>query len=65
MDMELSEWALLFGLTLVAIFALVFASFGAGSTQATIGLLIAAVAVAVIFYRVKQYFDRVDASRHH
>ena len=62
--MELNEWFVLFVLTLVAIFALVFASLGAGGTQATIGLLVAAAAVIGIFYRVKQYFDRVDASRH-
>jgi hypothetical protein len=64
MDMELNEWVVLVVLTLVAICALVFASLGAGSTQATIGLLIAAAAVVAIFYRVKQYFDRVDASHH-
>jgi len=64
MDMELNDWVVLLLLALVAIFALVFASVGAGSTQATIGLLIAAAAVVAIFYRVKQYFDRVDASRH-
>jgi hypothetical protein len=64
MDMGLNEWLVLFLLALVAIFALVFASLGAGSTQATIGLLVAAAAVVAIFYRVKQYFDRVDASHH-
>jgi cytochrome bd-type quinol oxidase subunit 2 len=64
MDMELNEWLVLFVLTLIAIFALVFASLGAGSTQATIGVLVALAAVVAIFYRVKQYFDRVDASNH-
>ncbi|HUB12139.1 MAG TPA: hypothetical protein VMB34_09285 [Acetobacteraceae bacterium] len=63
MDMELSEWLVLVLLTLVAIGGLVFASDGSG-VQSTIGLLIAVAAVAGIFYRIKQYFDRVDASNH-
>jgi drug/metabolite transporter (DMT)-like permease len=62
--MELNEWLVLVLLTLVGIFALVFASNGEGGMQSTIGLLIAAAAVVGIFYRVKQYFDRVDASHH-
>jgi len=62
--MELNEWLVLVLLTLVGIFSLVFASNGEGGMQSTIGLLIAAAAVVGIFYRVKQYLDRVDASHH-
>lgn len=62
--MEINEWLVLVLLTLVGIGGLLFASAGDGGTQTTIGLLVAAAAVIGIFYRVKQYFDRVDASRH-
>lgn len=62
--MALTEWLVLTLLTLLAIGSLLFASGSAGGAGATIGLLIAAGAVVGILYRVKQYFDRVDASRH-
>ena len=62
--MELNEWFVLAVLTLVGIFALVFASNATGGMVASIGVLIAVAAVVAIFYRVKQYFDRVDASHH-
>lgn len=63
MSMELSEWLVLVLLTLVAIGGLLFAS-GATGPESSIGLLVAVAAVVGVFYRVKQYFDRVDASRH-
>jgi len=62
--MELNEWLVLVLLTLVAIGGLVFASDGTGGMQSTIGVLVAIAAVAGIFYRIKQYFDRVDAGHH-
>jgi hypothetical protein len=62
--MELNEWLVLVLLTLVAIGALLFASGSAGGAQSTIGMLVAIAAVVGIFFRVKQYFDRVDASHH-
>ena len=62
--MELTDWLVLVLLTLVGIGALLFASGASGGSGSVIGLLIAAGAVCAILYRVKQYFDRVDASRH-
>ena len=62
--MEINEWLVLVLLTLVAIAGLVFASAAAGGMQSTIGMLVAVAAVVGIFYRVKQYFDRLDATRH-
>jgi hypothetical protein len=62
--MELNEWLVLFLLTLVAVFGLLFASGAAGGVASTIGVLVAIAAVVGIFVRVKQYFDRVDASHH-
>lgn len=62
--MELTDWLVLVLLTLVGIGALLFASGASGGAASTIGLLIAIGAVAAILFRVKQYFDRIDASRH-
>lgn len=62
--MELGEWLVLVLLTLVAIGALLFASGSEGGAASTIGMLVAVAAVAAIFFRVKQYFDRADAGRH-
>lgn len=62
--MELTEWLVLVVLTLVGIGALLFASGASGGAVSTIGLLIAVAAVGAILFRVKQYFDRVEASRH-
>ena len=62
--MELNEWLVLVLLTLVAICGLLFASSSAGGAEADLGWLVTIAAVAAIFYRIKQYFDRVDASHH-
>ena len=62
--MELTEWLLLVLLTLVAIGSLLFAAGSAGGFQSSVGLLVAVAAVAGIFVRIKQYFDRIDAGRH-
>jgi hypothetical protein len=62
--MELNEWLVLVVLTLVAIGGLLFAAGSAGGPQSMFGWLVAVAAVAGIFWRVKQYFDRVDAGRH-
>jgi hypothetical protein len=62
--MELNEWLVLVLLTLVTIGGLLFASGSAGGSESLLGLLVAIAAVAGIFWRVKQYFDRVDAGRH-
>jgi H+/Cl- antiporter ClcA len=62
--MELTDWLVLVLLTLVGIAALLFASGTPGGSGSFIGMLIAAAAVGAILYRVKQYFDRVDANRH-
>jgi hypothetical protein len=62
--MELTEWLVLVLLTLLGIGALLFASGSTSGGASVIGLLIAAAAVGAILFRVKQYFDRLDASRH-
>jgi hypothetical protein len=62
--MELNEWLVLVLLILVAIGGLLFAAGSAGGVQADFGLLVAVAAVAGIFVRIKQYFDRIDAGRH-
>ncbi len=62
--MELNEWLVLVLLTLAGIGGLLFASGSAGGTQSMFGILVAIAAVAGVFYRVKQYFDRVDAGHH-
>ena len=62
--MELNEWLVLVLLTLVAIGGLLFASGAGGGPQAGFGMLVAVAAVGGIFWRVKQYFDRIDAGRH-
>jgi hypothetical protein len=61
--MELNEWLVLVLLTLVAIGGLLFASGSGGGFAATIGMLVAVAAVGGIFFRVKQYFDRIEG--HH
>ncbi len=63
MSMELSDWLVLVLLTLVAIGGLLFAS-GASGAESSIGILVAVAAVVGVFYRMKQYFDRSDASHH-
>lgn len=62
--MELNEWLVLVLLTLVTIGGLLFASGSDGGPQSMFGWVVAVAAVAGIFWRVKQYFDRVDAGRH-
>jgi hypothetical protein len=62
--MELNEWLVLVLLTLVAIGGLLFAAGSAEGPQSIIGGVVAIAAVVGIFWRVKQYFDRVDAGRH-
>lgn len=62
--MEITDWLVLVVLTLVGIGALLFASGTTGGSGMSIGLMVAIAAVGGILYRVKQYFDRVDASRH-
>ncbi|HTB44508.1 MAG TPA: hypothetical protein VK741_12840 [Acetobacteraceae bacterium] len=62
--MELNEWLILVLLTLVAIGGLLFASGSGGGAEAGFGMLVSVAAVCGIFWRVKQYFDRIDAGRH-
>jgi hypothetical protein len=61
--MELNEWLVLVLLTLVAISGLLFASGSSGGFATTIGMLVSVVAVGAIFFRVKQFFDRIEG--HH
>jgi hypothetical protein len=62
--MEINEWLILVLLTLVAIGGLLFASGSGGGSEGGFGMLVAVAAVAGIFWRMKQYFDRIDAGHH-